>query len=442
MAEGRNRQSLLLPILLPVGILVAIGLVLIGFSRVLLAVSHNAATVVALVAAAAIVAIAAWVASRKRVTSASLFSMVAAAAGVAMVAGGLAVVAAPLEHGGEGEGPGSEQAVVALAAPEGAASSGFSTDALEGPSDEPFTIAFDNQDPAVPHNVVLFDGADAEAPALFTGELITGPDEVDYAVEAVPEGEYFFHCEVHPTTMVGTLTAAPGGGEGGEGGGGGGVTVVAANLAFDTDTIELPADAPATITLDNQEPDVPHNIAIYTDESLGESLFTGELVTGPASVVYDVPPLPEGESYFQCDVHPDMFGTVVVSADAAGGGDAGGGGGGDPGEEPPEEGPPEGDDTAEGTGTAAIAAENTAFDTDALSWASGTEITLTFDNRDPVDVTGAHNVSIYDGDTALFQGQLVDGPGTVDYTVPPMEPGTFEFRCDVHPTMLGTVEVT
>jgi plastocyanin len=435
MSGNKNRQSLLLPILMPIAVLAVIGLALLGFSRVLLAVSHNAATVVALVAAAGIVSVAAWVASRKRVTGGTLFSMVAAMAGIAMVAGGLAVVASPLEPESEGGGDGPG-VVVALAAPEGAAASGFSTDTLSVPSDEAFTIAFDNQDPAVAHNVVVFDGPDAESPALVTGELITGPAKADYAVEPVPEGEYFFHCEVHPTRMVGTMTAAPGGGGGGDGGG---VTVVAANLAFDTDTIDLPADVETTITLDNQDAGTQHNIGIYADDSLDEELFKGELATGPVSVNYAIPPLPAGEYYFQCDVHPSMSGTVVVDAEGGGGGGGGGdggGGGGDPGgggEEPPDGG---------GTAAASVTAQGLAFNPTTLTWPSNSEVTLTFDNQDDAAVNGQHNVSIYDGDTALFQGELVSGVATVDYTIPPMEPGTFEFRCDVHPTMVGTVEVT
>ncbi len=268
MSDGKNRQSLLLPILIPTGALALIALVLAGFSRVLLAVSHNAATVVALVAAAGIVGVAAWVASRKRVTGATLFSMVAAMTGIAMVAGGLAVVAAPLQEEQEEE-PG---VVVALAAPEGAAASGFSTDALSVPSDEPFTIGFDNADPAIQHNVVIFDGPDAESPSLFSGAVLTGPDEAAYAVEPLAEGEYFFNCEIHPTTMTGTMTAAPGGGEGGEG-----VTVAAAALEFDTDRIELPAETPTTITFDNQEAGTQHNIAIYEDDTLAQELFKGDL---------------------------------------------------------------------------------------------------------------------------------------------------------------------
>ena len=319
MSDGKNRQSLLLPILMPIGVLAVIGAravrVLAGAAGDLAQRRHRRR---ARGGRRHRRSVAAWVASRKRVTGGTLFSMVAAMAGIAMVAGGLAVVAAPLQAEEEGRSRGG--VVVALAAPEGAAASGFSTDALSVPSDEAFTIAFDNQDPAVPHNVVVFDGPDAEAPALVTGELITGPATAEYAVEPVPEGEYFFHCEVHPTTMVGTMTAAPGGG----GGGGEGVTVVAADLAFDTDTIELPPDVETTITLDNQDAGTPHNIAIYADDSLGEELFKGELVTGPASVNYTIPPLPAGEYYFQCDVHPTMAGTVVVAGE-------GGGGGGDPG---------------------------------------------------------------------------------------------------------------
>jgi plastocyanin len=106
----------------------------------------------------------------------------------------------------------------------------------------------------------------------------------------------------------------PGGGEGPPDGGGpaGGLTVVAQNIAFDTQTIELPPDTVATITFDNRDAGTPHNIAIYSDENLGEILFQGEIVTGPTTIPYEVGPFPPGEYYFQCDVHPNMNGTVTV----------------------------------------------------------------------------------------------------------------------------------
>lgn len=79
------------------------------------------------------------------------------------------------------------------------------------PSDGKVTIHFVNSDPGVAHNIRVFNGQDASAPLLFPGDLVTGPATVDYTFDAPPPGAYFFHCDVHPTTMRGTLTlTAPG----------------------------------------------------------------------------------------------------------------------------------------------------------------------------------------------------------------------------------------
>ena len=153
---------------------------------------------------------------------------------------------------------------------------------------------------------------------LFAGEIITGVREVDYAVDPIEAGAYFFRCIVHPN-MTGEMQAEESGpGEPAPGGPGAGPTVVAQDIAFNTSTIELPP-APTTITFENRDAGVQHNIAIYSDSSLADELFNGELVTGPTTVQYEVPALPPGDLYFQCVVHPNMSGTVVVS-DAAGGG--------------------------------------------------------------------------------------------------------------------------
>ena len=89
-------------------------------------------------------------------------------------------------------------------------------------------------------------------------------------------------------------------------------TVVAEAIAFDTATITLAADVENVVTFDNRDAGIQHNIAIYTDSSMTEELFFGELVTGPVTVEYAIPPLPAGEYYFVCIVHPNMNGTVVV----------------------------------------------------------------------------------------------------------------------------------
>jgi plastocyanin len=68
------------------------------------------------------------------------------------------------------------------------------------------TIHFSNQDAGIPHNVAVFSGPDATAPALFHGDLVTGPAAADYSFSLPGPGAYFFHCDVHPTQMTGTIT--------------------------------------------------------------------------------------------------------------------------------------------------------------------------------------------------------------------------------------------
>jgi plastocyanin len=89
--------------------------------------------------------------------------------------------------------------------------------------------------------------------------------------------------------------------------------VVAQNLAFDTATIALPAGQEATLAFDNRDAGVQHNILIATDSSLTTQLFSGELITGPATADYFIPALEAGEYYFLCLVHPNMNGTVTVA---------------------------------------------------------------------------------------------------------------------------------
>jgi plastocyanin len=311
-AHPESRQGLLLPIAIPIGAFVIIALVLFGFSRVLLSVSAHAATAVALTVAIAIMVTATVVASRERLSNGALFSMIGAVAGVAMLAGGLAIVAI-----GTGKEAGGGAQVVALAAPKGAAATGFQPTTLSVAANQPIELDFSNQDPGIQHNVVIFDVDPAKNPdakPLFSGSLVTGPSETPYAVPALPPGTFFFHCAVHPTTMIGTIQSAQGGG------GGGGLTVTAKSLAFDTKEIDLPAGQPTTITFDNQDAGVLHNIAIYTDASASKALFQGEQFPGVDSREYAIPALDPGTYYFRCDVHNTMNGNVVVGAPGGGSG--------------------------------------------------------------------------------------------------------------------------
>ena len=209
-----TRQGLLLPIVIPLGIFLGIGLVLFGFSRVLLSVSPAAATVIALVVAASILGVATIVASRERLSNGTLFSMIGVVAGVAMLAGGIAIVTIGT---GEETGGGGGPQVVALVAPKGAAVTGFQPTTLSVAADKPIELDFTNQDPGIQHNVVIFREDPAKNPnatPVFSGDLVTGVNKATYAVPALPAGTLYFHCEVHPTTMVGTIESAVGGGGG------------------------------------------------------------------------------------------------------------------------------------------------------------------------------------------------------------------------------------
>jgi plastocyanin len=70
------------------------------------------------------------------------------------------------------------------------------------------TIHFVNDDANIPHDVAVFSGSDATAPLIAKTDLITGPGSADLKLTLPGPGTYFFHCDVHPTQMTGTITLA------------------------------------------------------------------------------------------------------------------------------------------------------------------------------------------------------------------------------------------
>jgi plastocyanin len=93
---------------------------------------------------------------------------------------------------------------ITLVAPSGASAVGFAVTELTAPADKSFTICFDNQDPTVPHNVDVFDSQGGTS--LAAGSIIAGPAKENLEVPAQAAGTYFFQCDVHQTTMTGTIT--------------------------------------------------------------------------------------------------------------------------------------------------------------------------------------------------------------------------------------------
>nr|WP_303715137.1 PQQ-dependent sugar dehydrogenase [Methanoculleus marisnigri] len=91
------------------------------------------------------------------------------------------------------------------------------------------------------------------------------------------------------------------------------VNITAQDIAFDLDTITVPAGANVTLGFDNRDEGVPHNVAVYDGPLRTEAIFVGEIITGPAEITYTfTAPSEPGTYYFQCDVHPSMNGNFIV----------------------------------------------------------------------------------------------------------------------------------
>jgi plastocyanin len=82
--------------------------------------------------------------------------------------------------------------------------------------------------------------------------------------------------------------------------------------SFEQREIAVPADTPFTLTFENKQAGVPHNVAIFDSPAKVNPLFVGDIIEGPATIEYQVPALPAGTYPFVCSVHPPMTGTLFV----------------------------------------------------------------------------------------------------------------------------------
>lgn len=88
------------------------------------------------------------------------------------------------------------------------------------------------------------------------------------------------------------------------------VRITSGGLKFDTQLLRVPAGRPFTILYLNESP-MPHNVAIYRDESAGEPVFAGDVIEF-GGILYEVPALPAGDYVFRCDLHPHMTGLLIA----------------------------------------------------------------------------------------------------------------------------------
>lgn len=179
------RNRIMFPIEVPVLGLLGTVVVLLGFSRVLLALPKAGSTVVAIVVAALVLGLATLVATRPRI-SASLVAGIAVVGAIALLVGGVVGALAgerEIEHHEEtGVGAeGAEQTITFTAA-------GSEPAELDVPVGEPVRIRFVNNDaPGQSHSLTI-QGVDGESS---TGDVGSGEEHV-IEITAPEAGDYTF----------------------------------------------------------------------------------------------------------------------------------------------------------------------------------------------------------------------------------------------------------
>ena len=187
---------------IPIVSLLVIGVTAVGVSQVLLNIPKEAATIVALALALNILGACAVVALRRQ-TDASTMGELMVVVSYPLVIGIVLAIVGFGSGGHGGEDHGGEPAPAGGARQIVAQNVQFNTDSIDFPAEEEVEFVLDNQD-SVEHNFSIYENENAQQD-LFIGQNVGPGAATTYDIPAMPAGEYFFRCDLHPTSMVGTV---------------------------------------------------------------------------------------------------------------------------------------------------------------------------------------------------------------------------------------------
>ena len=197
---GEVRLRVPLPIIIPFGAILLIGLVTFGFSRILLSVPPEVAVIVATVTGANILGACAVIASRRDMNRSVMAELAIVVLYPVLVGAVIATMGLEESHAESPEAPPGPKPPPS-ASTVTASGTAFDTDTLTLTAGETTDIEFINED-TVAHNISVYED-DSASKVIFEGELVTD-DSITYSIEAPDKpGEAYFQCDVHPT-MNGT----------------------------------------------------------------------------------------------------------------------------------------------------------------------------------------------------------------------------------------------
>ena len=187
----RINERFVVPFGLPGTIFLLVGIGVVSLSRLFLAVSAEAAPIIGIVVAFALLG-GFYLLSTRNVGRSALATISTVAVGLVLAAGVAGALKGEREfhHAGAGEGE------LHLSAE----NLEFDTEAMDFPAATEVVLKFENHE-AIPHNWSLYESEGGEV--IFEGPILNAEGEIEYEFETPPAGEYYFQCDVHPDQMNG-----------------------------------------------------------------------------------------------------------------------------------------------------------------------------------------------------------------------------------------------
>ena len=189
----RINERFVVPFGLPGTIFVLVGIGVVALSRLFLSVSVEAAPIIGILMAFALLG-GFYLVSTRDLARPALATLSTVAVALVLAAGVAGALKGEREfhhaEGGEGE--------FILEAKD----LEFDKDALDFPAESEVVLVFENLEP-IPHNFSLYESKGGAT--LFEGEILNAEGEIEYEFTTPPGGEYYFQCDVHPDQMNGIV---------------------------------------------------------------------------------------------------------------------------------------------------------------------------------------------------------------------------------------------